>query len=180
MKYDTEDIVERIMCPTLEYRSLKKDYAILKNVKSKVCSKCGGKCCKICGCHFSPDDFEEISFEFLKKELEKGYISIDYVDGEVIYQNFGVYILRIRNKNAGVVDTSMIRQKRECILLTENGCKLDYAHRPTGGKLLIPDKNGRCRSKYDIRDCCYEWKPHQRILLDLIEYFETKEIPCSL
>lgn len=173
-------MLEKLMYPTLEYRSLEKDYDVSKNINCDLCSKCGGDCCKKCGCHFSPDDFEEISFEFLKKELEKGYISIDYVDGEMIYSDFGVYILRVRNQGADIVDACLIREKSQCILLTENGCKLDYNHRPTGGKLLIPNEDGRCRQKYDIFDCCYEWKPHQRILRDLVEYFETKEIPCSL
>ena len=127
---------EDFMYPTLPYRSIKKDYNISKNVNIEICSQCGGQCCKQCGCHFSPDDFEEISFEFLKKEIEKGYISIDYVDGEMIYQSIGVYILRARNKDAPVVDTGLRRSA--CILLTEEGCKLDYEHRPTGGKLLIP------------------------------------------
>lgn len=174
-----------MLYPTLPYRSKPKEYDAIKDVNHELCSKCGGKCCKSCGCHFSPDDFKEISFEYLKKEMEKGYISIDYVDGEIIYESVGIYILRVRNQDAQIVDTGWKRS--QCILLTEKGCKLDYEHRPTGGKLLIPSEefNRRCdeitcRSKYSIKDCCYEWKPHQRILADLIEYFKEKEIPCSL
>ena len=175
-----------ILYPKLPYRSIKKDYDYSKNVNSKICSECGGECCKRCGCHFSPDDFKEISFDFLKKEIEKGYISIDYVDGEVIYQSFGVYILRVRNQGAPVVDTGL--ERTPCILLTKKGCKLDYEHRPTGGKLLIPSSEvfgifgevKNCQSNYSIEDCCYEWKPHQRILRDLLEYFKDKEIRCSL
>ena len=178
-------ILENIEYPKLEYRSVKKDYDVSKNVNSEVCSKCGGYCCKRCGCHFSPDDFEDVSFEGLKKEIEKGYISIDYVDGEEIYQRIGVYILRIRNEGAPIVDLGGGRTK--CILLTEKGCKLDYEHRPSGGKLLIPSSvlsNGKinllCKSRYDIRDCCYEWLPHKKVLKKLVEYFQNKDIPCSL
>ena len=179
--------LEEIIHPTLQYRSIEKDYSESRNVNSEICAECGGRCCKKCGCHFSPDDFKEISFEFLKNELEKGYISIDHVDGEMIYQDFGVDILRIRNKGAPVVDFTYKRS--QCILLTENGCKLDYEHRPTGGKLLIPsaeviqlrDRTERsCHHEYDIMKCCYEWQPHQRILHRLVEYFKGKEIPCSL
>lgn len=175
---------ESFMYKTLPYRSIRKDYNFSKNVNTEICSQCGGSCCKQCGCHFSPDDFEEISFEFLKKEIEKGYISIDYVDGEMIYQSIGVYILRVRNQDAPVVDTGF--RRTPCILLTGGGCKLDYEHRPTGGKLLIPsneffgifEKKRNCHSCYSIKDCCYEWKSHQKILHDLVEYFKDKEIQC--
>lgn len=189
MKESREDIsqwIEDFFFPKLEYRSVEKDLDISKNVNSEICTECGGQCCKRCGCHFSPDDFKEINFDFLKKEIEKGYISIDYVDGEMIYQNIGVYILRVRNQCAPVVDFSF--GQRPCILLTEKGCKLDYEHRPSGGKLLIPsnefyglfESKRMCASKYSIKDCCYEWKPHQKILYNLAKYFEDKEIPCSL
>jgi len=177
---------ERMEYPTLPYRSKEKDYDINKNVNSSICSECKGACCKACGCHFSPDDFEEISFESLKKEIDKGYISIDYVDGEMIYRDRGVYILRIRNQDAPIVDTGFIRKRTPCILLTEKGCKLDYEHRPTGGKLLIPSSISSfthemtCKSKYDISDCCYEWEPHKKLLYQLTEYYRDKEIPCSL
>ena len=181
--------LNRLLKPTISYRSIKKNYSIFRNVNKKICKQCGGECCKNCGCHFSPDDFKEISFEFLKKEIEKGYISIDYVDGELIYKSFGIYILRIRNQGAPIVDLGYNRTP--CILLTEKGCKLKYKNRPSGGKLLIPSNQFRksifqpnairnCQPKYTIEDCCYEWKPHQEILIELIEYFRDKEIQCSV
>lgn len=152
---------------------------ISENVNSKICSECGGRCCKQCGCFFSPYDFKEISFEFLKKEIEeKGYISIGYVDPDKSKMTFDVFILRIRNQGKPVVDTSYGR--KQCILLTEQGCKLDYKHRPTGGKLLIPSKEGPCISKYTLMDCAKEWQSYQRVIFELMEYFEGKEIPCSL
>lgn len=178
--------MDNILFPTLPYQSIQKDYTDSENVNAEICAECGGVCCKTCGCHFSPDDFPEISFEYLKKELEKGYISIDYVDREVIYDDINIFILRVRNQNAPIVD--MGYRRTPCILLTENGCKLDYDNRPAGGKLLIPKESfptlfgetRRCHCKYDIDDCCYEWKPHQKVLYRLAKYFEGKEIPCSL
>lgn len=178
-------LYEAIYFPKLEYRSIEKDYDINKNVNSSICAECGGTCCKGCGCHFSPDDFKNISFESLKKEIEKGYISIDYVDGEMIYSDVGVYILRIRNQGAPIVDIGF-GIRTPCVLLTKKGCKLDYEHRPTGGKLLIPSSISSfchemaCKSRYNISDCCYEWLPHKKLLQKLVEYFEDKEIPCSL
>lgn len=46
------------------------------------CAKCGGNCCKHMGCHYSPRDFEDLSFDALKQEIEKGRISIDWWEGK--------------------------------------------------------------------------------------------------
>ena len=178
-KEEFEKLFNELYYPTLEYRSLPKDYSYAKNVNSEICSKCGGKCCKMCGCHFSPDDFEEISFESLKKEIEKGYISIDLVDGELIYSEINVYILRARNVNSPIVDYDY-GERGQCILLTESGCKLDYENRPSGGKLLVPREATKCHQNYTIKNCCYEWLPHKKILKNLADYFEDKDFPCSL
>lgn len=162
---------------TSEPRKIKKDYDISKNVNSQICSECGGQCCKRCGCQFSPDDFEEISFDFLKKEIEKGYISIENMPGKILEQRESIYILRTRNQGAGVVDTCY--EDTPCVLLTENGCKLDYEHRPTGARLLVPSKKRgfftrvrKCYPSYSIADCCFEWKEYQDILHQLVKYFE--------
>ena len=183
-----EKLLHGMLFPTLPYRSVPKDYSEAKNVSSEICTECGGECCKRCGCHFSPDDFQEISFEFLKGEIEKGYISIGYIDGEVTYDDFGVYFLRIRNKNSPIVDFG--HSPNPCILLKENGCKLTYEQRPSGGKLLIPSAELRttifgeqkrtCFSLYGIEKCAYEWKPHKALLYDLVQYFKDKDFLCSL
>lgn len=168
-------ILEAIMqLDSPKKRRIKKDYDISKNVNKEICTKCGGECCKICGCHFSPDDFKKITFESLKEEINKGYISIEYVDREHIYSNHGCYILRIRNENSPIVEINRTHRKA-CMMLTEHGCKFDYKHRPTGGKLLIPSKEGRCKNKYSIRDCCYEWEQYQNILCDLVDYFKESK-----
>ncbi|MBR3153109.1 MAG: hypothetical protein IKF52_05900 [Clostridia bacterium] len=149
-----------------------KDYNDKINLNSEICSNCGGKCCKKCGCHFSPYDFKEISFEYLKEEIKKGYISIDNIDGDDFFIRGFIYILRARNKNSPIVDTDRYLATFPCILWDEkNGCKLNYEKRPSGGKLLIPVKNGNCYSRYDIEDCAREWLPYQKILKELVEFF---------
>lgn len=156
-----------------------------KNVNSEACKSCGGKCCQKCGCHFAPDDFENLTFEGLKREIEKGYISIDLVDGEMIYQRGFFYILRVRNVGAPIVDLGCDRSK--CCLLTKKGCKLSYEKRPMGGKMLIPGHaiiEGHelimCNNLYDIEQCCYDWKPHTEVLSKLAKYFKDKDFPCIL
>lgn len=160
----------------------------LKYVNPKLCTECGGACCKRCGCEFSPDDFSEISFETLKNEIEKGYISIDFAYGEEILRSSGVYFLRARNAGRPIVDTEDVRGSG-CILLTDSGCKLDYEQRPSGGRLLIPAEEKKnflgentriCKSDYKIEECCDEWIPFQEIIGELINYFKDKDFPCSI
>ena len=179
--------LNRILYPNVSAERVEKDYSDSINVNTKLCSACKGKCCKRCGCHFSPEDFKEISFEFLKTEIEKGYISIDYFTSSFTHMNSGAYILRVRNQDSPIVDAIVLEMK-PCILLTEKGCKLKYEERPSGGKLLIPkiEKIGlwkwerTCYSKYKISDCSREWMPYQEILKSLADYFRDKDFPCVL
>ena len=134
------------------------------------------------------DDFKEISFDYLKSQIEKGYISIAIIDSELIYNDIDILILRARNKNSPIID--FFTSNSPCILLTSTGCKLDYEHRPSGGKLMVPSENysenffgckvHKCFSPYTIEDCCYEWEPHQKVLHELATYFFKKDYPCSL
>lgn len=167
-------------------REIKKNYDKARNTNSELCKKCGGMCCKKCGCHFSPEDFKDTSFNTLKEEIQKGYISIDWVDGEMVLRDGGVYILRARNVGMPIVDVS--HNRSSCILWDEkNGCKLSYEERPTGGKLLIPKTaynsfskktEYMCHEEYDISDCCDEWKAHQKTLVKLVDYFRYRDYPC--
>lgn len=45
-------------------------------INYEMCKTCGGECCKQCGCIYLPEDFENLSFDYLKNEIDKGYISI--------------------------------------------------------------------------------------------------------
>lgn len=153
-----------------------------------MCKECAGLCCQNCGCHFSPYDFKEITFEALKREIKKGYISIEWVDGDMFCRAGGCYILRIRNKGKEIVDTDF--ERSPCILLTDKGCKLKFDSRPLGGKLLIPYKRKEaysnketlmCYSEYDIGACFDEWIKYQDILEELAKYFRKhKDFPCSI
>ena len=160
-------------------RKVENNYDESSTTNSKLCSECGGKCCMRCGCHFNPNDFKDISYETLKAEIEKGYISIEWVDGEAVLRPGGVYILRVRNVGKPIVDNSYDRSP--CILWSEkNGCKLSYEKRPLGGRLLIPMKGYdyftkkeeyMCHNEYDIDACFDDWAKYQEVLRKLVEYF---------
>lgn len=162
-------------------RHYDKDYSDPALQNAELCAKCGGQCCKRCGCAFSPDDFEDLSYEALKAEIEKGYITIEVVDGDQFYISGFVLMLRARNVGGLVYENRLYyRPRGQCVLLTEHGCKLDWEHRPSGGRLLVPTEGGSCPSRYSTEHALREWKKHQSVLSRLANYFDGKEIECTL
>lgn len=151
-------------------------------INEKLCAKCGGKCCKNAPCHYAPSDFEDLSFEGLKKVIDaKGYISIvkipifeyDY------YKEFSdqtyFYILRI--KRIGDPCAFKMEKKplpRLCSLWTKKGCKLCFEDRPTGAKHLVPRENMRCLQLYSLEKCICDWKPYTKTLKALYRYYKRR------
>ena len=132
---------------------------------AEACKICKGQCCKHMGCHFSPEDFEEISFEHLKSKIEEGYISIDWWD-----ENDGTcsYYLRMRHVGKQVIDPSW---GGRCMLLTDEGCPLPFEQRPLGARSLEPRRNAACIVHYSKEQCINDWKKHEALLIALFEYF---------
>lgn len=147
-----------------------------KEKKTFSSNNCPNDCCRNGGCIYSPDYFGEISYEILKKELEKGKISIATIDKEKVEGDLDGYILRVRNQNSPIVDTCY-GKRTPCILLNEDGCKLDYEHRPAGRTPIPGYCEGGCQMKYDIKRYYNQWKPYFEILHQLKEYFKDKKIP---
>lgn len=141
--------------------------AICKNCKCKI------RCCERYGCSFSPFDFEKITFENLKKELDKGYIAIDFIGMEDSDLEDNTYYLRMRHLGMGICDTDS--QGGKCCQLTKNGCNFSYKERPTGGKTLIPKEDGNCICQYSIKKIAKEWFPYREILRQLLLYYKQQE-----
>ena len=135
---------------------------------TEICTKCQGKCCKHMGCHFSPEDFEEISYDALKAEIDKGHISIDWWEGDR-----PEFFLRMRHVNAPVVDPSW---GGRCILLTDEGCPLPFDKRPLGARALEPRKDFRCKTHYSKENCKNDWKKYEDILKKLYKEYRWKEL----
>lgn len=134
--------------------------------KSEFCAECGGACCKNMACHFSPTDFETVTFDYLKSKIEEGWISIDWWENDE-----PEYFLRVRHVGAPVVDPSW---GGKCILFTPDGCPLPFEKRPLGARALKPNRLGPCTSDYGKYECKEEWKPYSDILKDLVSYFEEE------
>ena len=149
-------------------------------INHSICTKCKGRCCKYMGCHFSPTDFNDLSFEGLKKELKNGYISISCICLNPISSTDYLYFLRVRNLGSPIVDVN-IGEIHPCILLGKSGCKLSDSDRPLGGKLLVPTpysvtypEDILCDNLYSLQDCAFDWKPYTNTLLQLIQFFKGK------
>ena len=132
-------------------------------VNDELCSRCGGVCCKRIGCAYYPEDFEDLSLEGLRRELNKGFLSID-IDAEETMN----YYLRARNRYASVYD---LNAGGVCKALEETGCKYSFDQRPTQGRLLIPLEDMKCKSSVSSTELGKQWKPYQETLKQLSEYY---------
>ena len=163
-------VVKLFLKEAYVYRS---DLSEEANTNNELCSQCKGRCCKNCGCFYSPRDFKKISYAFLKREIIKGYISIDLVRKTKRSRDVprDTLVLRVRNVDRPIVDTDPNFRPRSCKRLTDKGCSLSYQKRPTGGKKLIPILNVEgylmCYPAYSYIECAKEWRPYQRILRKL-------------
>lgn len=136
----------------------------------EICSVCKGECCRHYACHYSPEDFPEISFEALKKQIDKGRISIDWWEADS-----PEYFLRARHVGEPVVCGSW---GGICVNLTDTGCSLSWEERPLGGKALKPGKSLRddCITSYSKETCKNEWQKHAAVLRELVAYFEYQQM----
>ena len=143
---------------------------------SKLCKMCQGRCCKQSGCFFSPKDFKQpCSFEYLKKVIDKGFISIVPLSEEQTGLDDGILVLKVRNVDADICDLHG-NIASPCILLEPSGCFFDKEDRPYGGKALQPTPSQGCGIGYSFRQCANDWKPYQDILKQLYNFYYDKDI----
>ena len=148
---------------------------IENNENPSVCAKCGGKCCKHYGGIFHPEDFEEISEEALIKAIDKGDISIDWLEPD---ENFGydqnIYFLRMRHVDAAIIDPAFMGQ---CVHLTPTGCDLPFDQRAYGCKSLEVDDDMQCsKGCYDKYMAAGDWLAYQDELKALIDHYEDQQL----
>lgn len=148
------------------------------NENFKLCSECGGKCCNNYGCYHHPNDFKELSVNYLKPLIERGNISIDSYDrsgsekDKRLTEQPRTLFLRARHVDAPVVDFSF---GGVCKMLVNNRCSYSWEERPYGGKRLAPVSEGVCINDYNKQECALDWYPYQEILEELRVYFKEKD-----
>lgn len=132
-----------------------------------ICSKCGGLCCKQTGCYYSADDLKVVSSKSVKDLLDKGYTCISS-DVFLMREDPLLLSLRARNKNASKID--LVSYSRYCTALSPTGCIYSLENRPSGGKYLIPNKDGDCDYyKVTLIDVIESWEPYQQMLRSVCE-----------
>lgn len=140
-----------------------------KTSNPEMCKECGGRCCKKCGCSHFPEDLN-MTFENIVKEIKERKMSIDRLEHSGSFYNKldePIYFLRAANENEGYVAYGNIGR---CVFLTEEGCKLDYESRPSGGRYIVPFWSG-CYALYTPQEFIDKWIPYQKFLKDLIKFF---------
>ena len=143
---------------------------------SKMCSECGGKCCKsLPGANF-PDDFDAPIQEEVKKALKSGQYTIDSWEGDARLgkEELSVcYFIRpaVKGKEGELTDYSW---GGECTFLSLEGCTLLLEKRPTSCKVLEPKEKGNCfvHQGKDKRAAAIAWIPYTEMFENLISEYE--------
>ena len=84
-----------------------------------------------------------------------------------------ILLLRERNINRPIVD--LLSYKTSCASLTEQGCKYDFEHRPSGGKILIPRENGKCYDPTSLNKV-EVWLSYQKVLQRVVKRITGKNV----
>jgi len=148
-----------------------------------ICAKCGGYCCKKCGCDYFVSDFESMKIDYLINVLNEGRTSVvsflnfqRLSNGKLVCEP--LLALRARNINRDAID--LLSFKTTCASLEENGCYFDLEHRPSGGASLVPGENMTCYNSVDKLDELKKWIPYQQILERIVKRFTGMSVKEKL
>lgn len=147
-----------------------------KYVDHDMCSECGGQCCKENGCIYLPNDFNKLDFHSLKKEINKGYISVSGQPFAGFAGDAWTFLLYLRARNEGASEVDLITSGGPCKLLNENGCLLDEENRPSLGLLVKPTKVGGPCEKMYASDLVLNWLDYDNVLAQLVRYYTHKDV----
>lgn len=128
------------------------------------CRICLRGCCMHMGCYLSPDDLQEVSYTSIKGLIDKELVSIDTYDGNPFPNDMRVskvYILRVRNVNSPICDTSI---GGVCSQYSENGCTFPHKQKLKRVMKLNVKLRGDCEEGYTSKECAIEWYKYQGIL----------------
>lgn len=162
----------------------------LRLVDDKLCTKCGGACCKRLPGAAEPKDFGAPSKRALVKNLraalETGHWCFDWWEGDPRpgkARSGEEKLSRAYFVRPAIVDHVGERfhpaWEGTCSLLTKTGCPLPYKGRPVACRGLKPVPSLDCKASYgDKRDVAIAWIPYLDLLresglLDGAEDVET-------
>lgn len=169
---DLNKIFDKFVIPAqAQDESSKADYSLCK-----TCAKKRRTCCEHLGCQISPHDLRDLSVEGIIAFIdETEYISIDWWEGnpQTGDKEGRVYFLRMRGISRDVIDPAIFGSA--CRALSDNGCILDFCHRPKGARELVPQEDHhQCIDNYSKEDCCIDWMPYQDIMVQVFEHYKAQ------
>lgn len=143
----------------------------MNNENKKVCTACGGHCCKqMPGCAY-PEDFGSNDLEIEQNLIERLSTKKWAVDYWVQEEGQGYFLRPATEKGEWPIDPSW---GGRCNLLTDKGCPLSFENRPKGCRDLIPNLNdpGNCsypeggNGKESAKEA---WKPYWNMIDKVLE-----------
>lgn len=119
----------------------------------RLCKKCKGKCCSYSPCILESSDMDMSSPESIVKDIKDKKLSMIPVINEDFYftnEFFTFPYLYVRGASRYSKPVDLYSMNGPCVHLTEKGCDFSYEDRPSGGKLLIPEKDHKCHYEHDL------------------------------
>lgn len=137
-----------------------------------ICSECGGKCCKECGCSYAPSDFkDELTFEKVMEKIASGTTSICAIFAWSHEGHMKTLhpILLLKERDIGKGDIDLISIPTGCGSLTDTGCPYDLSSRPLGGACLIPNESHNCPKSVSTKELARMWQPYKGIMIKALQ-----------
>jgi Fe-S-cluster containining protein len=136
---------------------------------SKICAKCGGKCCKRYSGILWPEDIKPLKAETIADMLKSGNYVIDWFEGRNRF-------LRPKHKNdpyhKGIYEPSW---GGECIFLTDTGCTLEWENRPLMCRAVKPSKTEHCDGETGGKKGASDaWEDYQEMLNQAVKMLSKK------
>ena len=140
-------------------------------INTKICSECGGKCCKAMPGACFPSDFAfPANTTKLAVALKSGRYAIDWWEGDPREgkdeYSRGFFVRpAVKGKEGILYDPTW---DGECTFLDTNGCQLDKNNRPLNCKKLEPVAGGKCKIHDDAskQGAAIAWLPYYKELAE--------------
>lgn len=145
------------------------------NEDTKICTACGGSCCKHLAGAYYPDDLMPLSVNSLVERFKTGQYAVDWWEGDPRedHDELGQAEF-IRPAHKG---TSRLRDPSwggKCIHLTEKGCILSFDDRPQECREIIPCADGNCHLEMPKRGAAIAWLPYRRMIKGALSKIEDE------
>lgn len=134
------------------------------NEDREICARCGGDCCRTLPGYDSPDRMRASPdpLRYLVELLSSGEWVLSphpwRIDGD---EWVTVHYPRPATREEADAGSVVALGTGTCIFLTDEGCRLPFAERPTLCRALEPHPSMECSSPWGKRDAAIAWLPHR-------------------